>query len=200
MIVDESRRRRYSAVDAALAMDWDDIISGVAADLGAPCPVSAEQLVREHAAPPYTRLLDEADQVLAQISAQGWRIIAATHGLSKYQRPVLAALGILPLFQGIHSPDSQMCFKQQRDFWLPHLDQATTCVHVGDLWDDDVAAPGRFGILTVWKKSLTDEEWALLPAERARLLASAAGDGATCDAIIGDLQELPPVLARLCRA
>jgi putative hydrolase of the HAD superfamily len=197
MIIGENRRRRDAASNAAWAMDWDDIIGGVAQELGVPCIDSAEQLVREYAAPPHTTLIDEADRVLHDIGDQGWRIIAATHGLSKYQRPVLAALGLLPLFQGINSPDSRHCFKQERAFWQPYLDQDGACIHVGDLWEDDVAAPHRYGILTIWKRPLSAEEPALQPEQRAQRLLRPGDTAGACDAVIGDLHELPATLARL---
>ena len=104
MIVAENRRRISEHGDATLAMDWDDIVQTVAARLGVTCELSAEQLNNDHASPPDTAILDDADQVLQAIKEMGWQIVAATHGLSRYQVPVLRALGLLSLFTDVAAP------------------------------------------------------------------------------------------------
>ena len=187
MIVAENRRRISEHGDATLAMDWDDIVQTVAARLGVTCELSAEQLNNDHASPPDTAILDDADQVLQAIKEMGWQIVAATHGLSRYQVPVLRALGLLSLFTDVAAPDTRGRFKQQRAFWLPYLDTCRPLVHCGDLYEDDVLSAISFGIRSVWKT--TPDAVAALPA----------GSAIRPDVVIYHLRELVEVLGRMGR-
>lgn len=198
MIVAENRRRMSGNGDAARAMDWDDIVQTVAARLGVACDLSVEQLVLDHSLPPTTAILDEADRALADVAAQGWQIVVATHGLSRYQLPVLRALNLLPFFADLATPDTRGCFKQSRAFWLPYLDACRPLVHCGDLYSDDVLPARSFGIGSVWKTTPAESLAGVAdPFQRARLIALPAGNHVRPDAVIFHLNELPGVLERM---
>ena len=151
MIMEENRRRMRSGKDVALAMDWDDIVRSVAARLGALWQLSVEQLVIDNCKPPHIEMLDQADQALEAALRRGWRLVVASHGLCKYQLPVLQALGLYSLFTDVATPDTRLCLKPDRCFWLPYVESERPAVHLGDLYQDDVLAPKTCGVLAVWK-------------------------------------------------
>ncbi len=201
MIVAESARRGASAAEAAVSTRWDDIVQTVAQRLGVACDLSVEQLVVEHSHPPNIAALDGAERILPAVRAAGWDIIAATHGLTIYQIPVLRALELLPLFSDIVAPDNRGCLKQERAFWLPYLDQRRPLVNVGDLYEDDVVPAKTFGMSVIWKtKPPANVAAESDPFVRARMVALPAGQIVRPDALIVHLSELPEALKTLLRA
>lgn len=153
----ESRSRRdnsrYSATDV---MDWTDIARTVANDLGVSLDVDVEALVTEHARPPWSHILDDADNVLAQLKTEQRLLVAATKGLRKYQQPVLDGLGLTALFDHILTPDTFNIIKGERGFYGDFPDMAELCVCVGDKYEDDVVPAKRFGWKAVWRPRRPD--------------------------------------------
>jgi FMN phosphatase YigB (HAD superfamily) len=197
IIRENERREAFSAEDAVWAMDWDDIAQTVAGRLGVDCIASVERLVIDCCQPPYIAILDQADVALGQVMKQGWRIVAATHGLRRYQAPVLKALRLFDLLADIAAPDTRHCMKPQRGFWLPYLDTDRLVVHVGDLYSPDVVAPGSHGILPIWKTRPRSRLQRVAPALWRARLFTPRGQSVRPHAVIFSLSELPGVLARL---
>jgi putative hydrolase of the HAD superfamily len=200
MIMEENQRRMSSGKDVALAMDWDDIVHSVAARLGAPWQLSVEQLVIDNCKPPHIEMLDQADRALEAALRRGWRLVVASHGLSKYQLPVLKSLGLYSLFTDFATPDTRLCLKPDRCFWLPYVESKGPAVHVGDLYLDDVLAPKTCGVLAVWKPappaaSASEAD----PFRRAALMSLPPGSAVRPDAVISRFSELQGVLERIVR-
>lgn len=206
-------RQDDPALSAVRAVDWDDIFKTLACEWGVALEADAVELARAHAGPPDTRLLDHADQVLTQLAAPHRALVAATKGLDKYQRPVLAALGLAPLFTDILTPDVNSALKNDLAFFGAWPQAAGLCISVGDHYQDDVVAPKRFGWKSIWKIGSPDEETIeqlfharssvelrqLDPFARPARFKYAASQITQPDAIIFSLRELPEVIERLER-
>lgn len=197
MLSDENAARRARpAVAPALAWDWDDIVQTVAGRLGTVFDGDVAEIVAAHAAPPFSAALDDAPDVLRRLAAPHRALVAATHGLSKYQLPVLEALGLWPWLTGLLAPDVTGAAKQARSFFGRWPDGADLCLMAGDLYDDDVAPAHGFGFRTVLKAPVPGLD-ALDPFDRPALYPFAAGQAVRPDAIIASLAELPAVVDRL---
>ncbi|MFP4321861.1 MAG: HAD family hydrolase [Anaerolineales bacterium] len=188
--------------DRARGMDWDDMLAEVAAQLGVKLHHSAETLVREHAAPPHTRFLDNAPNVLRQLKP-GRRLVVASMGLSKFQVPVLHALGLYDFFDDFLLPDTTAAFKTEAAFYARYA-EAETRIHIGDRYDHDCFYPAQFGAQTVLRVP-SPELSALTPFERPnalhKLTENLPGAPATLDilpdAVIIHLDELLDVIPAL---
>ncbi len=193
---ENAARQADDRVPPVQAMDWDDISQVVASRLGVTLMASAEALVRQHTA--QSSILDAGDAVLRELAAPHRALVVATKGLAKYQRPVLDALGLTPLFTSILTPDAHNGLKKHRAFFGEWPERARLAVMVGDLYDDDVLYPGGHGFRTVWKQpGLSSALAAKDPFSRALLYPYSAEQPTSADAIITHLSELPAVIRRL---
>ena len=191
-------RQRDANCSAVRAMDWDDIFDTVAARLGVKLDARAVELAHSHTRPPDTAVLDEADQVLRQLISSRRAIVVATKGLRKYQRPVLDALGLTPLFTDILTPDVNGALKNKLAFYGDWPQAAQLKISVGDHYEDDVVSPRQFEFTTIWKRHSSDDALNRLnPFERPANFDYAEGQTVRPDAIIVSLSELPHVVEEL---
>jgi putative hydrolase of the HAD superfamily len=196
-IVAENRERQNNdSVSAVAAMDWDDIVQAVASRHGVTLETSLVALVESHAAE--TKVLDEGASILRELAATERALVVATKGLAKYQRPLLDAAGLTPLFQDILTPDRCNALKKDSGFFADWPERVKRCIMVGDRYDDDVLYPSARGFKTVWKQIALPEALAAEnPFARARLYPYADWQTARPDAIIVSLGELPEVIYQL---
>jgi FMN phosphatase YigB (HAD superfamily) len=192
IIVEENKRRQKDPTcPATTAMDWDDIISVVSHRLDVKLDINITRLVKENAGEPYSKLLDDAANVLKKLKTNNRAVIAVTIGLRKYQLPVLKALNIEQLFDDIMTPDRSHASKQELKFYgewpsLTHLN-----IVVGDHYEDDVVSPTKFGFKTIWvNRSDKYSSTNLNPIERAKQFKIENKSGIRPDAIICSLKEL----------
>jgi FMN phosphatase YigB (HAD superfamily) len=191
-------RQRDANCPAIRAMDWDDIFDAVAARLGVKLEAKAVDIASSHAGPPYAAVLDHADAVLRQLASPQRVIVAATKGLLKYQRPVLDALGLTPLFADVLTPDVNGALKQNMAFYERWLQVTRLQISVGDHYEDDVVAPTRFGFKTIWKVNTLDNELQELePFARPQEFHYTDDQTVRPDAVILSLHELPQVVAQM---
>jgi HAD superfamily hydrolase (TIGR01549 family) len=165
--VEDEVRARMGRSDLVAAYDWDAIFGLVARRFGAePLPDVAD-LVRHYCGVRGTIwLLDGAADVLERLTRAGVRIVAATNGFHRYQEPVLEALGILPYFAEVRTPDTTGFAKPDRGI-LAGVDGLVA--HVGDMLYHDVLVARRLGVQAIWcTDALPEPVRALAPAERAR--------------------------------
>jgi FMN phosphatase YigB (HAD superfamily) len=199
LVIQENLDRQQDPnVSAAQAMDWDDIFDTVATRLGVRLQASAVQIANAHAGPPYSAVLDNADQVLKQLANPHRALVVATKGLRKYQLPVLGALGLAPLFTDILTPDVNRALKNRLAFYGDWPRAARLKISVGDHFEDDVVPPCQFEFKTVWKCNASDDALNHLdPFERPASFDYAEGQTVRPDAIIVSLSELPYVVEEL---
>lgn len=209
LVVREHNRRLNSAcAPYPRVMDWDDIVQEVASSLGCELTCSLEYLVRRHCLPPHIRALDDAANVLLSLKDTGRRrLVVSSMGLSRYQLPVLKALGLHDLFDDFLMPDTTGYLKWHREHYARCTDHAGdkhVFITIGDMYSDDVLPAKSFGFGSVLK--------AKLPAlsgfgamERPRHLHKVLDElrGAPeslpllPDAVISDLAELLTVIPAL---
>jgi putative hydrolase of the HAD superfamily len=217
-IVVENRHRqaRPDPANQALVMDWDDIIHAVACRHGVPegtIPTDiCQELLRQHAAPPFTATLDNAVEVLRTLRAPGrhrWFVVASM-GLSKYQMPVLRSLGLYAQFDDFLMPDLTGCLKFERCFYERYLDDPGAnrlFISIGDNYLHDVAFPRSLGFHPVLRLPVPELN-RYEPFERPAHLApythliqyypdDPGAATALPDAVITNLAELPAVVAWL---
>lgn len=200
LLVAESAARQHDETSSpVLSMDWDDITQTIAARLGISLEAHVESLVRENVA--ISSILDNGADVLRELNARHRALVVATKGLAKYQIPVLAALGLMPLFAAALTPDTHHALKKHRAFFGNWPDRTRLQIMVGDMYDDDVQYPAGHGFKTVWKRPNLDSRLAAKdPFARALLYPYADNQAVQADAIIQSLQELPAVVRRLEQA
>lgn len=190
-----------------MTMDWEDIFRVVAQKYGVALETNAEMLVIQHAAPPHTALLDNALEVLHELTSEPHRkLIVATMGLSKYQFPVLKALGLYDLFTDFLAPDLTGYLKFHPEFYKHYPHEPALRIHIGDRYDHDCFYPHQFGAKTVLRLPLPElaetapfDRPALLPqlTEKIRLLPK--NPTILPDAVVVHLSELPEVVRKLER-
>lgn len=196
IVVENRERQNDASIPAIAAMDWDDIVQTVAARHGVALEARLVTLVRANAAA--TKVLDDGAAVLRRLASPGRALVVATKGLAKYQRPLLDAAGLTPLFQDILTPDRSNALKKHSGFFADWPERAKLHIMVGDRYDDDVVYPSARGFKTVWKQIKVPEPLHNQdPFTRARLYPYADWQAARPDAIIVSLTELPDVVYHL---
>lgn len=203
LIVEENARRQSNpAVPAVQAMDWDDIVATVAERLGVGLESRLAQLVESNAG--LSSILDQGDQVLGELRQPHRALVVATKGLARYQKPVLDALGLTPLFDDVLTPDVHHALKSSRMFFGDWPERVQVAMMVGDRYDDDILYPNRYGLKTIWKPETIDWEAGLAeqmrsqdPFTRARLFPYQSDQPAAADALIFSLEELPAVVKQI---
>lgn len=204
---EENTRRQMADPDNPLTMDWQNILQTVAAQYGVILEDVMDDLWVQHAIADDIEVLDEAHAVLAKLKADKRHLVIATKGLSKYQLPVLQAVGLLDLFDTILTPDRTGYLKTTAAYFDAYRREhpADLYIHIGDHYFDDVICAKRNGFASVLRAPIDDLK-ALDPFERsAQVLAykdrisTFPKDGTTVvpDAVIYSLQELPDVVERL---
>lgn len=194
----ESRNRRADP-DFPLfrALDWGDIIRTVAARLSVSLATDPDDLARECAGPPHSRLLDDAGTALGRLSRPDRFLVAATRGLRKYQLPLLARFKLWDRFDAVLTPEDSGVLKTDRAFYGDWPNRADISIHVGDSYSDDVAAPIRFGHRAIWRpRPPIGGRAGLDPFARAAAISLSESE-LRPDAVIHHLSELPAAVDRL---
>lgn len=206
----ENMRRQHTQPNNPLTMDWDDIVETVARRYSVQLSVRVIDLVHEHCQPPHIAVLDDADQILPQLRQPHRKLVVATKGLSKYQFPVLRALGLYDLFDDYLTPDRTGYLKTEADYYSRYTYNAgddRLFIQIGDHHYDDVIRPTDFGFCTVMRlpvPGLTNTP----PFERPQQMAQyrhviptyrEENSDILPQAIITHLSELPDVIERIER-
>lgn len=209
-MVDENFTRQRENPNHPLTMDWDDIAEKIAKEYGAKISVPVIELVNQFCTAEHIHLLDNADQVLSQLKAENYKLIVASKGLSKYQNPVMKALGIYELFDDFLMPDLTSYIKTDARFFEkymndPDLKKNAMYVQIGDHYFDDVICGNKKGFYTILRAPF-EELTGSPPLERPYHLQDFADrllgyphekTEIVPDAVIVHLKELPETLKLL---
>ena len=203
----ENTRRQMVDPDNPLTMDWQDILHTVAKQYNATLDGILDDLWVQHAIEDDIEVLDEAHAVLTKLKADGRHLVIATKGLSKYQIPVLQAVGLLDLFDTILTPDRTGYLKTTEAYFDAYRREhpADLYIHVGDHYFDDVICAKRNGFASVLRapiEDLTDLDPFARPAQIATYQDQIStypkeGTDVVPDAVVVSLQELPAVVEQL---
>jgi FMN phosphatase YigB (HAD superfamily) len=150
----ENMRRQHTQPNDLLTMDWDDIVDTVARRHSVQFSVRVIDLVHQYCQSPHIAVLDDADRVLAELKKPHRKLVVATKGLSKYQFPVLKALGLYDLFDDFLTPDRTGYLKSEAGYYSNYTDNAsddTLFIQIGDHHYDDVIRPKALGFYTIMR-------------------------------------------------
>ncbi|MBM7632808.1 HAD family hydrolase [Geomicrobium sediminis] len=141
------------------AYDWDLIVTEFLIKSNCVHTLSVEQLVKKHAAPPDSYLLEAGSiSALMTLRKKGYRLVALTNGFYKYQFPVMERLGLAPLFDQIVTPEEAGCAKPDPQILQAVYAHGTVVGHVGDRIDHDVVMANQEEIPSIWIRH-TFPEW-----------------------------------------
>ena len=197
IVEQESRLRQPDVYSPTMTMDWDDIVETVIHRYGYELPRTVCELVSEYSRPPYIYAIDDSPAVLRELKqASHRRLVVASNGLSKYQLPVMKALGLTPLFHDFLMPDLAGYLKTEEGFYRRYAAQEARglFISVGDNYTHDVICPKRFGFHAIYKIENTPDLADLPPFARCAYLPPV---DILPDAVILSLDELPAVIAAI---
>ena len=202
----ENSHRQKNDPDNVLTMDWDDILETIAQKYDVTLSAKGIDLWRKFAHKDDVIINDKIHNVLDLLKAEGYPLIIATKGLSKYQYPVLEVAGLLDYFDEILAPDVTGYLKTTPAYFERYADRENTLfIQVGDHYLDDVICPKRNGFMSVMRfpqEALQDID----PFERPALLHQyrdeihtypEEGTDIVPDAVAVSLQELPAIIKRI---
>ena len=141
----ENYRRQNRAPDDPMTMDWQDIAEAVVKSVGGTLTKNLDELWVAYTNADEIELLDDSPSVIKKLKAPHRKLFIATKGLSKYQFPILKAVGLYDLFDGFLAPDITGLHKATPGYH----DQYTRTypdslvIQVGDHFVDDVVALRR---------------------------------------------------------
>ncbi|MBN2908728.1 HAD family hydrolase [Polycladomyces sp. WAk] len=144
-LIREHRRRLLNGA-CPKAYDWDDILRSVAS--GRSIPFTVRELVEKHTCVGKVWLFADVLPAMDRLAQAGARMVAATNGFTRYQRPVTDCLGLTPYFDRFHTPEEMQCAKPQAAFF--HFGKGSRVIHVGDRLDQDVLGANRAHQISVW--------------------------------------------------
>jgi FMN phosphatase YigB (HAD superfamily) len=203
----ENQRRQLETPDDPLTMDWEDIARSVAAEHGVTLSKSIDTLWEDYANAEEVDLLDDSPDVIRRLKAPHRKLVIATKGLSKYQRPVLRVGGLLDLFDDILAPDIVGLHKASPGYHDSHTQFAPDAliVQVGDHYIDDVIAPVRNGFISILRAPIEElavhnafERPQYLPAFTSRIPTYPEdGSDVLPNAVVLSLQEVPDLIDQL---
>jgi putative hydrolase of the HAD superfamily len=163
-------QQRMGSGDLVGAYDWDAIYREVATELGGEPDlvgrIDVALWVRECCGQDgHIEALPGAREALQGLSALGGRLVVVSNGFSAYQVPVLDALGLLPYFDAVVTPEKAGAAKPQRGIFeaAGHLD-----LFVGDTLVHDVLGARGAGVRAAWLDHCLPADLAVLsPRGRA---------------------------------
>lgn len=206
----ENARRQHDQPNHPLTMDWDDIVQTVAQSHNARLSVRIIDLVESNCLAPHIAVLDNAPDMLHELKQAGYRLVVASKGLSKYQNPVMKALGLYDLFDDFLMPDLTGYLKTDSGFFARYTSASDPglLIHIGDFYVDDVLAPKRAGLRSILRAPI-QELAAYAPHKRPKHLYEYRNrietfpenePGILPDAVVIHLSELLEVILRLERS
>lgn len=204
----ENERRLTLNTDIVWAMNWDDITLEVAQKNKVENIPSVSELVVSYATTPYTKFIDNARDILIEISLhKNRRLYVASKGLSRYQFPQIKSLGVFDIFDGFLMPDITGHHKNTYSFYKSQIDAETKSINisVGDNYLDDIIFPASIGFSTILKSSLyffeTEKNPLLRPSILKRKNFPFPGFDKNIDifptAVVTHLKELPDVISKI---
>lgn len=179
----EAVRRRNLQLMKALdwrAYDWQALFNAVARELGGKAP-SILDILAKHL--PAFRLIDGAVEMLLELKKLG-RVEIATNGHAYYQMPVIKALGLDQIVDGVRTSDVYKCPKTCPEYFR------NAQVMLGDNPVFDVYFPKRFGLAVVYYG-----DWEKAAAWYKKTLE--INIDVMPDAVVKNLKDAPEAIRRL---
>ena len=141
-------RNRLSQQQYVEAYDWEEIIASYIQLHELNLLISVEEIVKKHCVPGSVYLLEEGIiEVLKELKLRGYSLAVITNGYSKFQLPVMEALGMTPYFEKIITPDMIGYAKPDERVFM-ELDDVVA--HIGDRIDHDIIPANTWGAKAIW--------------------------------------------------
>lgn len=201
----ENKYRQEHDPDNVLTMDWEDIISTIAAAHGVLLPDSIDRRWQAMANIDDIEILDDAPTMLQALKMGKRKLVLATKGLIKYQHPILEITGLGQLFDDILAPDITGYLKTSPQYFDKYKKQDALFIQVGDHFYDDVICANRNGFYSIMRAPIP--ELAVYDAfERPQKLDDFLskistypdkGSAIRPDAVVISLQEVPELVQRI---
>lgn len=203
----ENYRRQNRAPDDPMTMDWQDIAEAVVKSVGGTLTKNLDELWVAYTNADEIELLDDSPSVIKKLKAPHRKLFIATKGLSKYQFPILKAVGLYDLFDGFLAPDITGLHKATPGYH----DQYTRTypdslvIQVGDHFVDDVVAPRRNGFISILRApfaELVKYDAFERPAHLHKVLGQIStypreGSDVRPHAVVMSLQEVPELVDKI---
>jgi len=203
----ENYRRQSRAPDDPMTMDWQDIAEAVVKSVGGTLTKNLDELWVAYTNADEIELLDDSPSVIKKLKAPHRKLFIATKGLSKYQFPILKAVGLYDLFDGFLAPDITGLHKATPGYH----DQYTRTysdslvIQVGDHFVDDVVAPRRNGFISILRApfaELVEYDAFERPAHLHKVVGQIStypreGSDVRPHAVVMSLQEVPDLVAKI---
>lgn len=156
---------RLFETEPVAAYDWQSITRRLASSLGRPEPFDLASRFREYAAAGHGRLVNGTSrELLEELAADGWHLVVLTNGWRIFQEPVLAGVGLLPVFERVITCEQIGYAKPAPEAFRAARGDAERYVHVGDRYDHDIEGGNAAGAETVLLRADAPET---TPADRS---------------------------------
>lgn len=203
----ENYQRQLIQPNDPLTMDWDDIVETVAGRFDVKFQDKLLDRWQGVSIAGEIEVLDDAGLILERLKQSGRILKIATKGLSKYQIPVLEAVGLRAYFDELLSPDLTGYLKTDAGYFerLKAAHSEGLIIQIGDHYHDDVICAIKNGFHSIMRAPIQ----ALAPIdpfERPQHLRNYAsqihtypkgGSRILPSAVVLSLQELPAVIERI---
>lgn len=140
------------------AYDWDAAAIAIARAVGCHEPLDVTELVKEGCRQGHISAFTGAAQVLHDLTKAGAIVVAVSNGFTRYQRPVLDALGLTQYFSAIVSPEETgtakpdpLIFQAARQ--AVGVASTEAAYHVGDTLIHDIAGAKAAGMFALWMQT-----------------------------------------------
>lgn len=148
--------QRRMGQNALLAYDWDGVYRDVAVAWSVPSvPDVAELVTRFARDPAMVAILPGGAAALAAARDAGYKVAALTNGFSRFQIPTLEALGLMPAFDDIITPEETGSCKPATHFFQQ---RPGLVAHVGDTLWHDVRGARLAGLDALWVHARAPEQ------------------------------------------
>lgn len=203
----ENYRRQNNTPDDPLTMDWQDITEVVAKSVGGTLSKNLDELWAAYTHADEIELLDDSPSVIKKLKAPHRKLFIATKGLSKYQVPILKAVGLYDLFDGFLAPDITGLHKATSGYHDTYTKTYpdSLVIQVGDHFVDDVIAPRRNGFISIMRApfaELVEYDAFERPNHLHKVIKKIStypreGSDVRPHAVVTSLQEVPDLVAKI---
>ena len=149
-------RNRLNQRQYVEAYDWEEIITSYTQLHELNLLINVEEIVKKHCVPGAIYLLEEGIlEVLQELKLRGYTLGVITNGYSKFQMPVMNALGLTPYFERIITPDMIGYAKPDEGVFM---ELGEVVAHIGDRIDHDIIPANTWGAKAIWiNRSLPEQ-------------------------------------------
>jgi putative hydrolase of the HAD superfamily len=201
--------------------DWDAAATTVARAVDCHEAFDVAQLVEEGCRQGHISAFEGAAKILQELSGRGHVLVGVSNGFTRYQQPVLEALGLYAYFATLISPEETGTAKPDPAIFHVAAERigahsAASAFHIGDTLIHDIAGAKAANMRVLWMcPSLPEAIASCEPVERPEhpqilslLAARSANEFAAQlydfspeqlvpDAVIVDLFEVPATIEKL---